>query len=680
MKTLLLPITFFVSFSIFAAEMAVDVVDPNIYQSDLFFGNDLTKAPVSATVVNSEQLSQKQPRQLSDLSDSSAAVSSNYSTSGYYDYLAIRGIPLDNKNNILRNGLPIIGDTPLFLQNQEQIQIIKGTYGLFSGAAAPGGLMNIVTEPEIQQRKGFAQFGIQTNQGHSALLQYQKKFNSGDSGFIFKALNQQFSEPHENSFGSADHLYLGFQHRWNNIWQSNINFEYGQQSQPSRPGWSLWGQKLPDVPDSSISLNKQSWAQPVQFTNAFIEIKNTFQPLPDWKFILQNQRQMLMANDRVLFPYGCSAENNFDRFCSDGSFDAYDYRSDHEKKSQWVHQLQIQKKWSWTDFLQTTIFMIQDRQTEEKFQNQAYNYIGIGQSNGQFELPSDDRLLDPNTDRTSLHRQIFLNHQIQWNQFKSNLGFKYNELNKNSIRTDNSRPISANQYFHQFFASIGFELDSYFNYISYSEGFESYITPNKNSYTNPGLALDQFKSDQWEIGFKENSNAPLSMAVFRIRRPHIEDVPPFYGQDGIETYWGAEFEKRWMIESYSFGLSGQFLNAKITNNQQNAAIQNQSPTNVAAQTAIADVQYSLFGKDWIGKTDLQYMGSKFVTAANDISIPAATIINTQISWQQNTWKASVAVKNIFDQKYWKEAPTQFGHIYLFPGQERSFELSLQKQL
>ncbi len=680
MKTLLLPITFFVSFSIFAAEMTVDVVDPNIYQSDLFFGNDLTKAPISATVITADQLTDQSPKQLSDLSRSSAAVSSNYSTSGYYDYLSLRGIPLDNKNNVLRNGLPIIGDTPLFLQNQEQIQIIKGTYGLFSGVAAPGGLMNIITEPEEIQLKATAQISLQTNQGRTVLAQYQKKLNNDQTAFVLKALNKDLYEAHENSAGSADHLYLGIHHNWNQHWQSDLNLEYGQQSQPSRPGWSLWGSTVPTVPDTGISLNKQSWAQPVQFKNTFIEMKNTFQPTADWKFILQNQRQMLVANDRVLFPYGCSAENIFDRFCNDGSFDAYDYRSDHEKKSQWVHQIQIQKKWRWADFLQTTTFTIQDRQSEEKFQNQAYNYIGIGQSNGQFELPPDDRLLDPNTDRTSVNRQFSVHHQIEYQIWKSNWGFKYNELNKNSIRTDSSRPISANQYFHQFFASIGYELNSYFNYLSYSEGFESYITPNKNSYTNPGLALDQFKSDQWEMGFKENSNAPISMAVFRIRRPHIEDVPPFYGQDGIETYWGAEFEKRWMIQSYSIGLSGQFLNAKITENQQNAAIKNQSPTNVAAQTAIADVQYSLFGPDWTGKTDLQYTGSKFITAANDISIPAVTIINTQISWQQDTWKATAAVENIFDQKYWKESPTQFGHIYLFPGQERSFSLSLKKQL
>ena len=39
----------------------------------------------------------------------------------------------------------------------------------------------------------------------------------------------------------------------------------------------------------------------------------------DWRWSLHWGTQRLHTDDRVAFPSGCTAENNFDRYCSDGS-------------------------------------------------------------------------------------------------------------------------------------------------------------------------------------------------------------------------------------------------------------------------------------------------------------------------------------------------------------------------
>ena len=33
--------------------------------------------------------------------------------------------------------------------------------------------------------------------------------------------------------------------------------------------------------------------------------------------------------------------------------------------------------------------------------------------------------------------------------------------------------------------------------------------------------------------------------------------------------------------------------------------------------------------------------------------------------------------NLFDKRYWKESPYQYGHVYLFPGAARTWRLAMQ---
>ena len=54
--------------------------------------------------------------------------------------------------------------------------------------------------------------------------------------------------------------------------------------------------------------------------------------------------QRLENDDFTAFPFGCSSEGNFDRFCSDGTFDYYDFRSENEKRRQNAATLNLKGK------------------------------------------------------------------------------------------------------------------------------------------------------------------------------------------------------------------------------------------------------------------------------------------------------------------------------------------------
>jgi iron complex outermembrane receptor protein len=51
----------------------------------------------------------------------------------------------------------------------------------------------------------------------------------------------------------------------------------------------------------------------------------------------------------------------------------------------------------------------------------------------------------------------------------------------------------------------------------------------------------------------------------------------------------------------------------------------------------------------------------------------AAWVRWDMSLNYRSWH--VRVENIFANRYWRESPTQYGHIYLYPGIQRQVSLS-----
>ena len=86
------------------------------------------------------------------------------------------------------------------------------------------------------------------------------------------------------------------------------------------------------------------------------------------------------------------------------------------------------------------------------------------------------------------------------------------------------------------------------------------------------------------------------------------------------------------------------------------------------------------GLSWTNR--LAFTGKKAVNADNSIQLPATAQLDSYINWRQQlqtiglTWRAGI--DNVFDRRYWKDAPTQYwGGSYLFPAQPRTFRVSVQ---
>jgi outer membrane receptor protein involved in Fe transport len=112
-------------------------------------------------------------------------------------------------------------------------------------------------------------------------------------------------------------------------------FEYSRLRQPSVPGLSLLGNALPPA-DPFININSQPWSQPNQldsFTGS-VGIQQAINSQWRWQGQLGTQR--LKSDDRLAYPFGCydagSGAYYADRFCPNGDFDLYDYRSNNERR------------------------------------------------------------------------------------------------------------------------------------------------------------------------------------------------------------------------------------------------------------------------------------------------------------------------------------------------------------
>jgi iron complex outermembrane receptor protein len=86
--------------------------------------------------------------------------------------------------------------------------------------------------------------------------------------------------------------------------------------------------------------------------------------------------------------------------------------------------------------------------------------------------------------------------------------------------------------------------------------------------------------------------------------------------------------------------------------------------------------------------DVVAQSRRQVLADNSMSIPSTQQLDLGLRYRSSKasspsatqWIWRVGVSNVFDQRRWRESPTQFDHVYLYPMAPRTFRLSVQTDL
>jgi iron complex outermembrane receptor protein len=662
----------------------------------------LREVPISATVVNGEQIQASGARRLADLTQFDASVTDAYNSPGYWDYLTVRGFVLDNRFNYRREGLPISAETSIPLDNKERVEILRGTSGIQAGTSAPGGLVNYIVKRPTEQ--DLREIRIETTGRGSTLgaLDLGGRFGAERQfGYRLNVAQENLKPLTRNLDGNRNLFALAADWRITRDSLLEAEFESSHKTQPSQNGFSLLGSRLPPPVDPRLNLNNQPWSQPSVF-NAFAGTVRFTQAInPDWRWSAQIGQQRLKSDDRLAYAFGCSAEGNFDRYCSDGTFDFYDFRSENERRRLTAGNLALRGSFNTGSVRHELGLGITESRVRNRFQDQAYNFVGTGNVRGTAVVPADPTLTAPNTNRDERSTELSVQDAIRWNdKFTTWLGVRHTRLARNSIQTDGSSPTGYKDGLTTPWVAASYALQpGLMAYASWGKGVESQIVPNRSDqYSNAGVALPALASRQWEVGLKgghDGGSGALGwqVAYFDIRRPMTNldacnrlGITPCKGDyDGSARHRGVEASAQWRQGPWRLAGGVTLLDAKREGSTLEPATNGQHPTNVPRQVLRAQAAYriaALPGLEVQGQ--LSHEGRRNVLPDGSITLPswtrfdAALRYDTQWNGKKLSW--TLAVENLFDRRYWKESPYQYGHVYLFPGAARTLRLGLTASL
>ncbi|MBB3637282.1 TonB-dependent siderophore receptor [Variovorax atrisoli] len=650
----------------------------------------LRELPISATVIDSQQLQASGARRLADLTQFDASVTDAYNSAGYWDYLTVRGFVLDNRFNYRREGLPISAETSIPLDNKERIEILRGTSGIQAGTSAPGGLVNYVVKRPTDQ--DLRTVRIETTSRGSLLGAIDLGGRFGENrqfGYRINVASENLKPLTHNLDGNRNLFSLAAD--WRITRDSVLEFEIEQsrKTQPSQNGYSLLGSVLPAPVDPRINLNNQPWSQPSVFKALTGTVRFSQALNADWRWSAQIGQQRLKSDDRLAYAFGCGAEGNYDRYCSDGTFDFYDFRSDNERRTLTAGSINLKGNVTTGSVRHELGFGLLQSRVRNRFDNQAYNYAGTGNIWGTAIVPPAPDATTPQTNRDERSTEFSVQDAIRWNdRFTTWLGARHTRLDRSSIGNDGSNPTGYKQDVTTPWIAASYLIQpGLLAYASWGRGVESQVVPNRISqYSNAGQALPALRSRQWELGLKGGNDAfNWQLAWFDISRP-LTDIDLCTGlcevrNDGKAVHRGLEAGAQWNQGPWRVGGSVTLIDAKRRGSTADPALNGQSPTNVPKQVLRAQTAYrfaSVPGLEVAGQ--LSYEGRRNVLPDGSVTLPSWTRVDavlrydTKLRGANASW--TLSVDNLFDRRYWKESPYQFGHVYLFPGAPRTLRLGL----
>ena len=650
----------------------------------------LARSPFSATVINAGALQNAGITGIGDLTRLDAGITDAYNAPGYWGQLAVRGFTLDNRFNYRRDGLPINAETAIAQANKQAIEILKGTSGLQAGTSAPGGLVNLVTK---RPRDHVASATVSWQQGGGTGLAVDLGRRENGLGWRVNAAIDHLDPQTRHSEGQRRMGALALEAQLASGSLLEAEMEWSRQSQPSTPGLSLLGSRLPDAAgiDPRTNLNNQPWSLPVVMDGRTASLRYTQALGGQLQLVAHVMRQQLASDDRVAFPFGCSAENAYDRYCSDGSFDVYDYRSENELRTSDAADVSVQGSTMLGGMLHRFNLGLLASRHQARFQPQAYNYAGTGNIAGTAVVPSAPDAIDPNTNRrersTELHLQDAISLTPDWSVW---LGLRHSRLQRESQRTDGSQRTNHPQSFTTPWLALSHALDSERQiYISWGEGVESEAAPNNPRYSNRSEPLPALKSRQTEIGFKHAGEAlNWQLAAFDITRPAWRDIGACdvassceRRLDGQARHRGLEAEVDWRSGAWNLRASAMALHARRQGSS-DVTLNGLRPTNVPASSVKAQAAYNLPAVPGLALLGfVTHEGQRMVLPDNSVATPGWTRIDIGLRYSQRLaghalmWRAGV--DNVTDRRAWQEVPYQFEHAYLYPLAPRTLRLSTQ---
>ncbi|MDR5172612.1 TonB-dependent siderophore receptor [Methylobacillus flagellatus] len=654
----------------------------------------LLQTPASVNVITQEQMQDRSIRSATDAVKWDASVQNSYNAVGLADWFAIRGFVLDQGANYRKDGMVILAQARVPMENKERIEILKGLAGLQAGIAASGGMLNYVTKRPTDAPLRSATFEVRERGTVYGAVDLGGRSEDGVFGYRINAAAEDIKSYVDGSTGNRNFISGAFDFRLSERALLQLDLDYQHKSQLTVPGFQLLGpeQHIPTGIRAKQMLNDQSWSRPVVDDSYNLGVKFDYALNDDWRTILQANQSTLHRDDGVTLPSGCQAQGLIVGYCSDGGYSMYDLRRKNDKRSITTTQALLQGNFTTGGVRHELTTGVSTLNRRDHFADYVFNYVG--ESNIYNPVYYDNfALADVNPvhlRRKDEERAIFVQDVMALtDQLRLHAGVRYVQLKRDQFNASGETTRRTDDDFVLPSVALLYNLQpSLAVYGSYSQGLEPGGTAPTGT-TNAEIIMDPSRSRQLELGVKADvtRDVSLSAAVFQIKRNHeYVDATPTYVINGTQVNRGLEFAAQGRVtRDWILGASFTALQAKAEGTD-DARIEGKQVGNVPRFKSAVYSEYA-----WPGLPALKlnatwlYSSSKNFAPNNEIAalnrkVEGYHVLNlgarytAKLGNTATTFRAGV--DNVFNKFYWGDASSAFGG-YLIPGAPRVFRVSAQ---
>ena len=657
----------------------------------------LLDTPASISVIDRQQLSDRQARVLSEVLRADASVGDSYAPIGYYENFVVRGYSLNAANSYRINGLTVVGEQNVALENKQQVQVLKGLSGLQSGINEPAGLINYVTKRPEHVRS--LVLGTDNEGGRYYTADLGDWFGRDKQfGLRVNAAHEDIHSYVEHANGHRNFLSLAADWKIDSNQLLQLDVEYQDTSQRSVPGYQLLGGTT--VP-SHVSVHRllayEPWSKPVGIESLNAQARYQYHFSDVWNAQLSAGHSRAMIDDYSSFPWGCysvaSCANDAipNYFSREGEYDIYDYRSpsdsrrDDEVRAELngafttgplQHQLGVGLDW-----LQRTI----DRH------GSINEWIGTGSiySDPQVLAQADAELGPKRRRYDSTQKALFASDRIgigdNWQLLLGARQVRFDERvwDRDGVLTRHTRrsvllPQAALLFKPRQDLSV---------YASFTKGLSPGGTASWFA-SNADEVLAPTTSYQREAGVKyEVAGLTLGAALFDIRQAYQYAQPQadgtfLYVQQGRLHNRGLELSADGNVtERLHLQVSAAGLRSRAEDTG-TPAYEGHQALNEPKLRASVQASWDVPGVDGLALLGgAQSSSSKYANRSGTVKVGGYTVYNLGARWTTHVARLPttlrLSVDNLTNKLYWRDVGEYLGDDYLFLGAPRSARLTAQ---
>ena len=670
-------------------------------------GATLQQAPLSATVVTRELLTDQAARVLSDVVKNDASIGEDYAPVGYYGDFEIRGFPIDLATGLQINGMTVAGEQDVPLENKDRVEFLKGIAGVESGVASAGGLISYVTKrPAVVE-------AVDLGTDHRG-----STYGAVDLGRLFGSQKQVGARL--NLAGEGIQSYVNDANGWRAMgagaadWKLSPkamlkgDFEYQHKLERSVCGYQLLGgTTVPDLDKvhPSTMLGEQSWAKPNTFDTYNTGARLDYDLPHAWRTFAAASFSHSLIDDNVVYAYGCAGETTCTDlggtapdyfFAPDGSYDIYDYRNPGELR------IDAQAEAMVTGHIKTGAVThdltgggVLFRRSVQMPSSAVYDYVGsenIYQPNQAFPI----ELVDGAPDKAGPRILYEDNHQAAAvmqdrihlpGRFQLLAGGRFDSVRDHNVSgvtaagaVDNTDKLI---WLPQYAATFN-PVDNLTLYGNYSEMLS--LGPQAPWWAG-GFYLPPFNTRQAEVGakFQPGERILLTTALFHMRAPFFYPKVDDQGNqdfvsEGRETHDGVEVNAEGKAATWLRLTASAAGIRAISDNTGTPAFDQKQVLNVPhlrtalfADLALPHARGLHLMPGW------GYTGRKEATRDDAVSVAGYNLFNLGARYTPGGAQGRVTLRlyadNITDKRYWKDTGANYGDTFIHLGAPTTVRLS-----